>query len=88
MRKLAMFMALASTALATPAVALDKSWYAGVEGGAMLVEDTHLNYDVTTTNGTTRYDDAILFNHKTGVDLDLVGGYDFGWLRLDRKSVV
>ena len=39
MRKLAIVMALASTALATPALARDKAWYVGVEGGAMIVED-------------------------------------------------
>ena len=39
MRKLAIGMALASTAFATPAVARDGSWYAGIEGGLMIVED-------------------------------------------------
>lgn len=39
MRKLAVAMALASTAIvATPALARDKSWYVGVEGGAMIVD--------------------------------------------------
>ena len=39
MRKLAIAVALASTALATPAVARDNSFYVGVEGGIMIVED-------------------------------------------------
>ena len=39
MRKLAIGIALASTMLATPAVARDGSLYAGIEGGLMLVED-------------------------------------------------
>ena len=38
MRKLAIVMALASTAIASPVLAKDKAWYVGVEGGAMLVE--------------------------------------------------
>ncbi len=38
MRKLAVAMALASAALASPALARDNSWYVGVEGGALLVE--------------------------------------------------
>ena len=46
MRKLAIMAALASTALATPAVARDNSWYVGVEGGAMIVEDTKLDFDI------------------------------------------
>ena len=43
MRKLAVAMALASTALATPALARDDSWYVGVEGGAMIVQDLHFD---------------------------------------------
>ena len=39
MRKLAIAMALASTGLATPAVARDNSPYVGVEGGILIVED-------------------------------------------------
>ena len=38
MRKLAIGLALASTALASPALARDGQWYVGVEGGALLVE--------------------------------------------------
>ena len=44
MRKLAIAAALASTVLATPALAVDKAWYVGVEGGAMIVEDTDLDF--------------------------------------------
>ena len=35
MRKLAIVLALASTALATPALARDHSFYAGIEGGVI-----------------------------------------------------
>ena len=42
MRKLAVAVALASTALASPAIARDNSWYVGVGGGVMLVEDGRL----------------------------------------------
>ena len=44
MRKLAIVMALASTGLATPALAVDHSGYVGIEGGAMIVENTSLDY--------------------------------------------
>lgn len=37
MRKLAVTLALASTALTTPALARDDAWYVGVEGGSMPV---------------------------------------------------
>ena len=36
MRKLAIGLALASTALASPALARDDQWYVGVDGGAMI----------------------------------------------------
>ena len=48
MRKLAIAMALASTAMATPAVARDHSFYAGLEGGVMWVEDVDFNYADST----------------------------------------
>ena len=66
MRKLAIAMALASTALATPAVARDNSWYVGVEGGLMIVEDG--NYDATATFGGTTVNDDVVINHRLGVD--------------------
>lgn len=81
MRKLAIAMALASTVLATPAVARDKSWYAGVEGGAMLVEDAKLDYQ----DANMSINDAIVLDYKTGIDLDLIGGYDFGGFRLEAE---
>ena len=41
---------MASTALATPALARDDTWYVGLEGGAMLVEDMDL--DIVDTDNT------------------------------------
>ena len=55
MRKLAIGIALASTMLATPAIARDGSLYAGIEGGLMLVEDFGLDYD----DGVEEINDAI-----------------------------
>ncbi len=52
MRKLAIAMALASTALATPAVARDHSPYVGVEGGIMWVEDADVDVDDGVTSLT------------------------------------
>ena len=42
MRKLAVALALASTALASPVLARDNSWYVGVGGGVTIVEDLSL----------------------------------------------
>src|SRR5687768_15595555 len=83
MRKLAIMAALASTALATPAVARDNSWYVGVEGGVMLVEDT--DFDVFADDGEDilDLDNGVKINHGTGLDVDLIAGYDFGGFRVE-----
>ena len=82
MRKLAVLMALASTALASPVLARDNAWYVGVEGGAMIVED--LDYDVTSTAGV-RTGSGITVDHDYGYDADAVIGYDFGGFRLETE---
>ena len=75
MRKLAVAMALASTALASPALARDDAWYVGVEGGAMIVED--LSLDIGAVN------DAAVINNDPGYDFGGVVGYDFGGFRAE-----
>ncbi|WP_156445673.1 outer membrane protein, partial [Sphingomonas sp. CCH9-F2] len=81
MRKLAMIMALASTALATPALARDKAWYVGVEGGAMIVED--IDYSITGTAASRSGTGTV--DHDYGYDVDGVIGYDFGAFRLETE---
>ena len=84
MRKLAITMALASTALATPAVARDHSWYAGIEGGAMLVENQDVRARfIDSTQTTQTVDQALRLRYKTGFDVDVIAGYDFGMIRLE-----
>ncbi len=82
MRKLAVVMALASTAITTPALARDGAWYVGVEGGAMIVED--IDYDITTAAGV-RTANAATVDHKYGYDVDGIIGYDFGAFRLEAE---
>src|SRR5947209_6949858 len=80
MRKLAIAMAFASTALATPAVARDHSVYAGLEGGAMWVEDADFDY----TDGTGRaLSPGFTVMQHAGYDFDAIAGYDFGLLRVE-----
>jgi OmpA-OmpF porin, OOP family len=78
MRKLAVVLALASTALASPALARDKAWYVGVEGGAMIVED--LDFDV---NGIG---DAATVDSDYGYDFGGFVGYDFGGFRIETEA--
>ncbi len=82
MRKLAVALTLATTALSTPALARDDSWYVGVEGGAMIVED--IDYDITTAAGVTTANAASV-DHEYGWDVDGVIGYDFGGFRAEAE---
>ncbi|KQU53280.1 flagellar motor protein MotB [Sphingomonas sp. Leaf339] len=81
MRKVAIVLALASTALASPALARDKSWYVGAEGGAMIVED--IDYDITGATAATSGTGTV--DHNYGFDVDGVVGYDFGGFRLETE---
>src|SRR5690348_13898193 len=83
MRKLAIAVALASTAMASPAVARDHSLYAGLEGGGMIIEDMHLDYQQTLPPLSIK--DAFRVNFGTGFDVDGVVGYDFGFVRLEAE---
>ncbi len=77
MRKLAVTLALATTALSTPALARDDAWYVGVEGGAMLVED--IDWDVGSAI------DSVTTDHRAGFDVGGTVGYDLGPVRLEAE---
>ncbi len=79
MRKLAISLALASTALASPALARDDQWYVGVDGGAMIVEDPNLLITPPLAGITATIDQDI------GYDFGGVVGYDFGGFRLESE---
>lgn len=80
MRKLAVALALASTALAGPAFAKDGSFYVGVDGGATIAESE--NFDLRGTNGVA-YHQTLRDKFKTGYDADGKIGYDFGYFRTE-----
>ncbi|WP_327194434.1 outer membrane protein, partial [Novosphingobium organovorum] len=71
-------MALASTAIATPAFARDDAWYIEMDFGAMITEDAS-----ATINGVS---DEGQFDFKTGFDGGAVIGYDFGPFRLETEA--
>ena len=78
--------AVAAAAIATPAMARDGSGYVGIEGGALFPKNQHVNATVDFTDplvtdiSSTR---AATIKNKTGYDVDLIGGYDFGMFRLE-----
>ena len=78
--------AVAAAAIATPAVARDGSGYFGVEGGALFPKDSNVNFAGTyaySEGGSYDFVANYKTNYKTGVDVDVVGGYDFGMVRLE-----
>mgnify|MGYP002650378652 CR=1 FL=1 len=81
MRKLAVAAALASTALAGPALARDGTWYAGLHAGGLLVEDVDFDTDYDDESTVPNTDDVLSIDHEYGYDIDGVVGYDFGAFR-------
>lgn len=89
MRKLLLTAVLASTALASPALARDDSWYIEADGGATWFQDqTHrLNGPVTGVTSPFAIGDAIFITStKTGYDFGGIVGYDFGPFRLEAEA--
>ncbi|MBC7497913.1 MAG: flagellar motor protein MotB, partial [Sphingomonadaceae bacterium] len=78
MRKLVVALALASTALAGPALAKDNSFYVGIEGGGIINQNQ--TFDLKATNGTVS-SAPLRANYKVGFDVDGKIGYDFGMFR-------
>ncbi len=77
MRKLAITAVLASTAMATPALARNDAWYIGVEGGATIVEK--LDIDIANISNQASA------SQRNGYDVDGIIGYDFGMFRLEAE---
>lgn len=83
-------VAFAVLTLATPALA---NPYVGVDLGVSRARANDMDQDVTFTTTPANpavpdyveYDDAFALRYKKGVDMDLVAGYDFGWLRLEAE---
>ncbi|WP_067490065.1 OmpA family protein [Erythrobacter sp. CCH5-A1] len=78
MRKLVIGMAMASTALTTPAMARDGQWYIQGDGGVMIVQDQSLDVNGVADNAKADYD--------TGYDFGGLVGYDFGGFRLEAEA--
>src|SRR5690606_13623962 len=79
MRKLVIGMAMASTALASPALARDGQWYIEGQGGPMIVED--LDFDILDADGEVV--ETAGADTDKGYDFGGVVGYDFGGFRLE-----
>ena len=84
MRKLILGAILASTALASPALARDDSWYVEIDGGVVFVDDMHFVVP-TDSNAFQRVagSEVADIRTKTGYDVGTMVGYDFGGFRLE-----
>ena len=83
-------------AIATPAAARDGSGYVGIEAGVLFPQDFDSDADVdfTTTQtpatpagpagpADTNFDNIFAIDFKTGYDIDLIAGYDFGMFKIE-----
>ena len=78
MRKLVIGMAMASTAIASPALARDGAWYVELDGGPMIVED--IKFDLPGAPN------AVQADHHNGYDFGGIVGYDFGMFRIEAEG--
>jgi len=80
-----LLVAVAAAAIATPALA-QSGPYVGVEGGVMFPKDTKVGATVNFNDPAipdATFNNVGKVNHKTGFDIDAIGGYDFGMFRLE-----
>ena len=81
-----MLAATALAAIGTPALAKDGSGYVGIEGGVMFPKHQTIFANIDFTDPTfTDFPrtDVGSVSYKTGWDVDVIGGYDFGMFRLE-----
>ena len=73
--------------VATPAAATtDNAGYVGVEGGILFPQSQDIDGQVVfTSTGPVAFtrDDLGSYRYKKGLDLDFIGGYDFGMFRVE-----
>ncbi|WP_296720333.1 outer membrane beta-barrel protein [Erythrobacter sp.] len=76
--------ALASSMLATPALAQDTGPYAGIEGGAVWADEIDDSIDIFEDEDTD--EDLIALDTDTGWEAGAIVGYDFGRFRLEGEG--
>lgn len=95
MRKIVL-AALAATAFAAPAAA-QPGWYVGVEGGFNWARGEGIDISFPDSGGIplggaigpaavgpeATFNSFLSVDYKTGYDIDLIGGYDWGWMRTE-----
>ena len=87
MRKSLIAAILATTAMATPALAHDDSWYIEADGGVVFMDDLHLDLDHASTPFSLPSGARVAtLDTKRGFDFGGIFGYDFGGFRLEAEA--
>lgn len=86
MRNLLIGMALASTALATPAVARDGEFYLEADGGVMILENFDIDVNGVSDAARLRPDSRDLGIKVDGYDFGAIVGYDAGRFRIEAET--
>ncbi|MEY4838997.1 MAG: hypothetical protein RLZZ475_2856, partial [Pseudomonadota bacterium] len=81
MRFTAVLLAGAAMGIAMPAQARDGQFYIGVNGGVSL--EDQVDVDLANTDPQTN---GAFADTNSGIDADVVVGYDFGALRLEAEG--
>jgi opacity protein-like surface antigen len=78
--------AVATAAIASPAVAQSTGPYVGIEGGVLFPKSTHVDANVDYTDPAIpdeTFNNVFKVKSKTGFDIDAIAGYDLGMFRLE-----
>ena len=87
MRKQLLAGVLASTVLASPALAHDDSWYIEADGGVVFMDDLNFDLDhASTPFGLPSGARVATLDTKHGFDFGGIFGYDFGAFRLEAEA--
>ena len=87
MRKYVLAAAIAAV-VGSPVSARENSGYVAVDAGALFPTGTSVNGKLTdeTTGESVAANNIAKINYKSGYDIDLIGGYDFGRFRLEAEA--
>lgn len=77
--KIALLLATAVALAPAAAAARDGTPYVGIEGGVVKPEKLRFDYELNSL----AINNGIVLEHKTGFDVDLIAGYDFGLFRAE-----
>lgn len=86
MRKLLLGIALASTGLASPALARDGAFYLEADGGMTIIDNFDIDVNGVEDAARLRADSRDLGIKVDGYDFGGIIGYDFGRFRLEAET--